>query len=130
MIETALYTLLDNDAGLAAIVGDRIYPVEAPEGAARPLLVYSVVSSVSEPAFGADSALKRSRFTLLAASDDSALDAATTARAALAAVRRYRGTVGGITIQDIFVENDGTDFRDPQGKIWYRAADIIIHHLE
>lgn len=43
-IETNLYTTLSNDAGVTALVGTRIYPNPAPEGAEKPLISYFVVA--------------------------------------------------------------------------------------
>lgn len=40
-LETALYTRLAADAEVAALVGARIYPVLAPQGAARPFVVFA-----------------------------------------------------------------------------------------
>lgn len=39
--ETELYAVLDAHAGLAALVGERIYPDAIPEDAAMPAVVYS-----------------------------------------------------------------------------------------
>jgi hypothetical protein len=44
MIEETLYTTLKNHAGTAALVGLRIYPRRAPQGATFPHLVYNRVS--------------------------------------------------------------------------------------
>lgn len=46
MLETDLVTALEADAGITAVVGDRIYPVIAPDNCTFPALVYSVVSEV------------------------------------------------------------------------------------
>ena len=43
-VETDLYDTLANDAGVSALVSTRIYPSLAPESAARPYIIYSVVS--------------------------------------------------------------------------------------
>lgn len=46
--DQAVYAVLSVHAGLTALVFDRIYPVEAPQGADQPMLVYQSVSNVSE----------------------------------------------------------------------------------
>lgn len=43
-IETSLYSTLTGDAGVSALIGTRVYPNLAPEGAAHPLVAYSVIS--------------------------------------------------------------------------------------
>lgn len=47
-IETALYSILANNAGVAALVGTRIHPNEAPDNATVPFIVYSQVSGSSD----------------------------------------------------------------------------------
>ena len=42
----AIYDILSNDAGVSALVSDRIYPMVAPQDAADPLIVWSVVSRI------------------------------------------------------------------------------------
>lgn len=44
MIETALFQYLSAHVGLTALVGSRIYPMQAPAGAAKPCLVYTLIS--------------------------------------------------------------------------------------
>jgi hypothetical protein len=41
----AIYNILQNDAGVTAIVGTRIFPETAPQGQATPYIVYSVLSN-------------------------------------------------------------------------------------
>ena len=44
-VGAAIYSLLVNDSAVSAIVGTRIYPELAEEGASAPYIVYSVVSN-------------------------------------------------------------------------------------
>lgn len=130
MIDNALYQRLSGYANLTAMIASRVYPVILPEKATLPALVYSKVSGNGESAFGADSTLRRARYTLLAHSAVSAKEAKAVALQAELATKRYRGTLDSTVIQDIFVENDGTDFYDSQAKIYYCAVDILIHYQE
>jgi len=41
----AIYAILSNKAAITNLVGTRIYPESAPEGAAMPYIVYSVVGN-------------------------------------------------------------------------------------
>lgn len=45
-LDTALYSRLSGNTGVAALVGTRIYPNVATEGSAFPLIVYAIVSAV------------------------------------------------------------------------------------
>jgi hypothetical protein len=130
MIDVALLQRLSAFGGLTALISDRIYPVMLPEKVTLPALVYSKVTGSGESAFGADSDLHKARYTLLAQSSKSPLEAKQVAKQAELATKRYRGTLDSTVIQDIFIENDGTDFYDAQARIYYCAIDIIIHYLE
>jgi hypothetical protein len=48
MIGVQLYALLSANAGVAALVGDRIFPQVMPQGGQLPALVYAVVDDVPE----------------------------------------------------------------------------------
>ena len=43
-IETDLYSTLTGDAGVSSLVGTRVYPNPAPEGASKPLISYQLVA--------------------------------------------------------------------------------------
>lgn len=45
MTPASLYNALSGNAGLAALVSDRIYPVQAPQDAAAPYVIWSRISS-------------------------------------------------------------------------------------
>lgn len=47
-LETKLYTLLSGDAGVSALVSNRIYPLAAPQQADLPFVVYTRISSGRE----------------------------------------------------------------------------------
>jgi hypothetical protein len=51
-IKTALYSILTNDAGISAIVGDKVYPSAAPTSALCPFIVYTIISDVSTKTMG------------------------------------------------------------------------------
>lgn len=47
-IETTLYSTLAADSTVSAIVGTKIYPNPAPQGTAKPMISYFVVSGTRE----------------------------------------------------------------------------------
>lgn len=49
LIDAACRAVLAADAGVAALVGQRIYPDRLPAGATLPALTYSLVSEVPDP---------------------------------------------------------------------------------
>lgn len=42
MIGASIYTLLSGQAGLTALVGTQIYPVQAPQGKKDPMVIYGI----------------------------------------------------------------------------------------
>lgn len=48
MIGASIYTLLSNHAALTAIVGTKIYPVQAPQGKKDPMVIYGISDQVGE----------------------------------------------------------------------------------
>lgn len=45
-VYSALFSKLSNDSGLTALVGQRIYSLQAPNGATYPLVIYYLASGV------------------------------------------------------------------------------------
>jgi len=48
-----VYSTLSGDTALAALVADRIYPLVAPEGTARPFIAFAMISTVPNETHGA-----------------------------------------------------------------------------
>ncbi|XBQ15803.1 MAG: DUF3168 domain-containing protein [Oceanicaulis sp.] len=83
--EAVLFSRLTGDAAIAAIVGTRVYPVEAPEGAALPHLVYRLVSDGRVRAMTTDTGVtpRRVQITAKAAGFDGVAALANAVKAAL-----------------------------------------------
>ncbi len=108
VIEEALFAHLSADAGVAALVGNRIYPIEAPQEAVLPYVVYQRISGPRVRSHSGPSHLAQPRFQITGA-------AATypSLRAVMNAVRvaldGFRGTMGsgpGVDVGGAFVENE------------------------
>lgn len=82
--ESSLVSHLVGHPGLAAIVGDRVYPSRIPDGGTTPCVVYQRISTSPVLASGSVP-LRRSRFQLDAYADrySSVVDVAAQLRAAL-----------------------------------------------
>jgi hypothetical protein len=63
-IGTDLYTKLTGTAGVAALVGTRVYPMRLPPGAAMPAITYSRVSGAREQALAGASFLPHPVFEI------------------------------------------------------------------
>jgi len=127
-IEENLYSYLTNDAAIAALVGTRVYPLTAEQGASLPLLVYQRVSTPREVSQSGSSGLAHPRFQIscLAASYG---DAVALANAVVAALNGYKGTFGAGSIQASFVDTE-LDVYDFDTNRYRRIVDVIIWHAE
>ncbi len=131
-VETELYFLLTNDAGVTAIISTRIYPNIALQGAALPHLVYKQLSGPRDEVMEGPSGLVESRFEMNCWSDtySETRDLADAVRALLDG---YSGTADAVEIQAIHLvdESDtpaltpGTDVIKRYGKrldltVWFK----------
>jgi len=125
MIEVALKTRLGSFAGLTALVGAKVFPAGvAQQGAVFPYCTYMRVSSERDPMMGVDSGLVRGRYNVTSFADTYAGVKAIAEQVRLA-LARYRATVGGVEIQDIYIENEA-DFYDDNVQAFYIASDFEV----
>lgn len=64
MIESDLYSHLSSDVNLAALVGDRIYPLKAPENSQTPFLVYQNINYKDETSMQGEAYANKSLFQI------------------------------------------------------------------
>ena len=128
MIEEALYTYLTGYAALAALVGARVYPMQAPQDAIYPLVVYQQVSGPREYSHSGPSNLAHPRFqfTAWAATFFESRQVAAQVRAALGG---YAGTVGTETLYAVFIDNEVPVY-DDKTKQYGSVIDAMIWHKE
>lgn len=128
-IESGLFTFLSTNAGLEALIGQRIYPLRIPENATLPALAYQKVSGPSEHSKDGDMSLNHPRFQLTCWADKYA-DAKAVRTAVMAALQSFAngGSFGGGPVVDqIIVENDA-DLHDPASLEFGASVDAIIWH--
>lgn len=125
-IEDAIYSHATNDAGIAALIGTRIYPGVATQNPTAPYVVYQRVSSVpiSNLADDTDITEARFQFNLYADSYDSAVAVMEAFRTAFV---RFKGTVASIVIMDIDLENILDRYNDDLSSFQI-AIDLLITH--
>ncbi len=118
--DQALFAVLSVHPGLLALVADRIYPVEAPEGAVLPMLVYQQI--VSDPATthgeGAEARLDELTYQLTALAALPLVAAGIIYQARLAL--ESAPNLGAVLI------NEQSLVRDEDANCHARAADFII----
>lgn len=115
MIGALVYAALAADVTVAALVGTRIYPEQAPDEADLPLVVYTV-----KAADGMDGDAPVVRCSVTAncyAATDAAADALGTAVRAV--LEEYAGSGGGVRLH-LAPPPDYSEFRDPEIALWGR----------
>lgn len=87
-IESTLYSTLTTNNGVTALLGTRIYPVQAPASATLPYAVYQRVSTEITNTLAGDAGLDwvTIQVTSWSASYDEAISCATAVRSALASL--------------------------------------------
>ena len=132
VIEEALVARLAADNTVKAAVAARIYPLAAPQGAAMPFLTYQRISGPREHTHdrAGDLARPRFQFTAVAATYSAA-------KALINAVRtsldNFRGTLSGVSVEAIYVENESDVFNlaSDQSKTSYATwLDCVVWHHE
>ncbi len=128
-IEEALYSHLTNDAGVSALVGNRVYPLMAPQDAALPHLVYQRISSPRLRSHGGPSGLAHPRFQITATAGSYSA-ARSLANAVRASLDGFRGTMGGgVSVGASFLDNEADGYQDVADTYTVRL-DVILWHQE
>lgn len=126
-VEEALFAMLSADADIAAVVGARIYPKAAPQGTAKPLLVYEKVSGVRvDDHDGSDLAAPRISVRSHASSYTTVVGLSNKVRLAL---NGFVGTQSGVPMS-IRLANELDAPYDPETHTYTRVIDFIVHHNE
>jgi len=113
-IEEAIYTDLTTFAAVTAIASTRGYPELIPETASMPAWAYQTISANREPVHSGSSGLTEQviQITCQAASYASAKALAAAIRARL---HGYKGTLSGVKVHRIVVDNDQDGLADEDG---------------
>jgi len=130
-MEENLTSLLLADAGLSALVADRISWVIAPQGIARPNVTLNHVSGVPGYTLGGPSGVVESRVQ----ADCWALTyagARAVSRALKAKLSGFMGVQGATLFHACLIDNerDGFDTAASPDKLFRVSLDFIIHHKE
>ena len=128
-IEASVWQILADNAGVGALCEDRIYPVKVPQNATFPCVTYSRVSTNRWSAMGSDTGIADKRFQVSSWGETYA-EANALAEAVRAALQRYRGTVDGVLIQDIFVDGDGPETWEDEAGAYQAVTDYRVIYEE
>lgn len=129
--EKAIYTLLAADAGLAALIGTRIYPSRLPQNTTMPAVAYEYISGNDVPVIDAQAGYQvlRSRVEVTALGKNYS-----DVKAVLEAVRKaclYKhGVIGGVQVVSIVRAGMGPDLRADDLSLYMQSIDFIVTHYE
>lgn len=131
-IRAGLFAFLSADPVVSALVTAngiaRIYPIKMPEGVKLASVVYTRISGQSEYTMQGPDGLARSRMQIDAWAP-TAPAASALANVVKDAINGYRGTMGSVVVQGVFMENERESFDDIV-QMFGVSRDYFIHHEE
>ena len=127
--------LLD-DAGIAAVVGTRVYPIRLPQGQISPSIIYTRISGFGDNHMLGPSGLSRPRLQVDCWAQ-SADTASTLANLVKERIDGFRGTwlwgedspEEGIAVQGVFFENEREDYDDAV-QLYRVSRDYFVWYSE
>ena len=120
----AIYSILTGDSAVSALVGNRIYPQIAAQGAAFPFIVYVLQDTSPSDTKSGVSTLDEVRYDIVVASESYA-EASDLTNKVRTALDRYTGTVSGVVIDSIqFIDLDVDN--DPATETYVTSSEYII----
>lgn len=131
-IGKAIYSILSNNGAVAALVGTKIFPARAEQGTEYPFIVYNTISTNPSNTYGASGKstldMVRVQITVLANTQAAIDNIASKIRIALDYYTVSAVVVAGVTISNIFFdeENDFFDNTAGQEGIYIKNQDYII----
>ena len=117
MIGAIIYAALAADATVTGLAGARIYPEEAPDEAALPLVVYTV--RAGEEVEG--SAIMRNTTVTANCYAESDSDAESVGAAVRDVLEGFDGSDASYLVRGLYL-SDYSELRDPDVNIWGRLA--------
>ena len=124
-MESGLYSYLISNAGVIAVLGDRLYPVVVPESPTFPVAAFSVLSKV--PVYTADG---NSGFINYRVQFDTYgntyADAKAVQFAITTAIDSYTGTLPDGTVVGNVMQVSARDLYDSDARVYRTLSDFII----
>jgi len=123
----ALVYLLGNNAGVATMVGSRVYPQLVPQTADRPAIAYQRISHIPEYSHSGFSSLTKTRYQLTL-EGNTHMEALSLALAVRRALAGKTNTVGDLTVVTM-VENESDGYGDT-AQVPVVRMDLMMTHNE
>lgn len=129
--EKVMYSLLTGDAGVAALVANRVYPGKLPQNTVMPAISYEMVSAYDAVPVTANGngTLVYSRVQVTALAKSYA-DCKAVLEAARKAVLFKSGLILGVRVMSITRAGIGPDQRDDDLNLYLQSVDYTVLHDE
>lgn len=128
--EKVVAALLNGDAGIAAIVGTRIYGAVAPEEDPAPLLIYSKADGTERlPDLDTAETTVRARVDVLVVAT-TYVQLKELAEAVRVALEGQSGSVAGVALLDIEIDAEGGDQYEPNLREFAQVWTFRVVHTE
>ena len=124
-----VYARLTTFAGTAAALGIRIFPNQANQGTTYPYVVYEEFDGERFPTMGSDGDLVREPVRVNLWHNDYDVGRALANQVRLA-LQRFRGTAGGVTVDDIFTVPGSPVTFDDLARAWNFQRDFEVIYRE
>lgn len=125
-IKSGLADYLSENAGIAALAGDRVYPVALPQNIkSRPAMTYMRLPSDHDQNIQKASGTSLGKFRL-SSWGTTYKQADTLAEAARAAMQGFIGVMGDVTVSAVTLKNDYDDYAEPIDA--KSAGDFVVQH--
>ena len=128
-MEESLVALLLADAGLTALVGNRVNWNVRPQGNALPAVVLTKVSGVADYTMQGPSTYEQSRVQVDCYAS-TFLASVTAARAVTAKLSGLRTVQGGTEFLGVFKDSERQSHEEGSGGVWMHrvSLDFLVHH--
>lgn len=122
-LESDLFTALQANSGLTALIGDRLYRDRLPQGAAYPAVVYQRISTTHAHHMTAASGLAEARIQFDSWATDAASAEAVAEKIRLA-LQGFRGDLGSTSVRTCHLENTESGYDPPAD-----SSDVAAHRV-
>ncbi len=124
-----VYARLTTFAGTSSAIGTRIWPHQADQGTPYPYVVYEEFDGEHYPTMGEDGDLVTARVRVNLWHNDYDAGRALVDQVRLA-LQRFRGTAGGVTVDDIFTIPGSPVVFDDLARAWNFQRDFEVIYRE
>lgn len=125
-MEASLFSFLTGNAGIAALVGTRVYPGIIPQSGVQPCIVYNKSSRGRQQTFCSTSNLMVTRLEIDCYAD-TYIQSVALANAVTAALQEFSGDMYGTDVPRIFLENE-IDLSDIEPGLYRQSQTWAMWH--